>query len=71
MIAPQHNHRDSYTLTALRPCPNVECAEEDDLELRAVQSHIHVVCRGCHMRGPGADSKPGAVETWNDLPRLD
>jgi hypothetical protein len=63
--------RDSKITTPMRACPNLECNEEDDLETRQVMSGVHVVCRGCSMRGPGAESIVGAVEMWNELPRLE
>jgi len=61
---------DGPTTHRVRPCPNPDCGEVEDLKLEMPLNTCFVACRGCGMNGPYFDSDPTkAVQAWNDLPR--
>jgi Lar family restriction alleviation protein len=47
-------------------CPY--CGNEDITD-EWVEHSMHIMCSGCGLRGPKADTKEGAITAWNRMGR--
>lgn len=57
----------------IKRCPNPICGgqcNDENVDHVASENMWYVECKLCHMNGPTAGNKTGAIRLWNGLPRV-